>query len=529
MDYQKAKELRGKSFSERLTENLLSGRGIGESFTKTLSEKSKARTMGIKEAFDPLNIAKKLTGGSRLGPALLGKMMGRSKTDLEYFAGDPKKRKMSSMATTGLDAESLQASTESLGRIYELLKQDRQNKVEQQNRKKSFEESLEEQEEQRNQELIKVLTARRKKTPKEKRKEEVKQKETERKTKADNKKTENKENVEQKKADAKKEPEAKKTEGEKKQTVEKVKKEEVKQTADKQKTEAKQKKVEEAPKAAPAPKPAEVKPPTVTKVPPVVISGTKGLVLGALVAAGYSKQAQANVMANVEKESNFKPRSEELEKYSAKTLYKLYGPPGADGGQPADGKNKVRFQSLQEAQAVVDKGPVAVGDLIYGGRMGNNAAGDGYKYRGRGFIQITGKENYDKVGKLIGVDLVNNPDLANQPEVAAKIIPAFFKLRLKKPEDLENIDAVNKAVGSASEQSREQRKKLALAYASELNTGTQIDRASTENRELKKETSVDKPAVIVNNSTTTVQKQASSTNVAPVNDKPAYMKKVQGQ
>ena len=234
-------------------------------------------------------------------------------------------------------------------------------------------------------------------------------------------------------------------------------------------------------------------------------------------------------MANVEKESNFKPRSEELEKYSAKTLFKLYGPPGADGGQPTDGKNKVRFQSLQEAQSIVDKGPVAVGDLIYGGRMGNTNPGDGYKYRGRGFLQITGKENYDKVGKMIGVDLVANPDLANEPEIAAKIIPAFFKLRLKKPEDIENIDAVNKAVGSASEQSKEQRKKLAVAYASELNTGSQIDRASTENKNLKEESGKDKSPIIVNNNTTTVQKQDSTSKSAPVDDRPAYMKKVQGQ
>ena len=94
MDYKKAKDLRGKSFSERMAENLISGSGIGESFKKTLSEKSKARMTGIKEKFDPLNIAKALTGGSRLGPALLGKMTGRSQQDLQYFAGDPKKQKL---------------------------------------------------------------------------------------------------------------------------------------------------------------------------------------------------------------------------------------------------------------------------------------------------------------------------------------------------------------------------------------------------------------------------------------------------
>ena len=93
MDYKKAKELRGKKFSELMTDKLLDDQGVSEAFRKTLSEKSKARTTGIKEKFDPMNIAKVLTGGSRFGPALLGKMMGRSQEDIEYFAGKPKQGK----------------------------------------------------------------------------------------------------------------------------------------------------------------------------------------------------------------------------------------------------------------------------------------------------------------------------------------------------------------------------------------------------------------------------------------------------
>jgi hypothetical protein len=166
MEYQKAKTIRGKSFGELLTDNLISGGGIAGSIKKTLSERSKARMMGIKETFDPLNIAKALTGGSRLGPALLGKMLGRSESDLKYFAGDPKKKSMNSLATTGLDSESLQSSTESLGRIYQFLKQDRDNKVRQRSKENSFEGRIEKEEELRNRELIKALTARRKKKEK---------------------------------------------------------------------------------------------------------------------------------------------------------------------------------------------------------------------------------------------------------------------------------------------------------------------------------------------------------------------------
>jgi putative chitinase len=249
-------------------------------------------------------------------------------------------------------------------------------------------------------------------------------------------------------------------------------------------------------------------------------------VVAALIAAGITnKTAQANILANVDKESGFKPRSEELGKYSAKTLFKLYGPPGVEGGQPSGGKNKVRFKTMQEAQAVVAQGPEAVGDIIYGGRMGNDKPGDGYKYRGRGFIQITGKDMYRAVGKQIGVDLESNPDLANDPAIAAKIIPAFFKLKLgkKKPEDLENIDKVNQMVGSASAQSREERKKLAEKYKSESINGEQLQASSQENKDLKKDMT-SQNSVILNNNTTIIKQGGEKQYLtAPkTNDKPLF-------
>lgn len=57
-----------------------------------------------------------------------------------------------------------------------------------------------------------------------------------------------------------------------------------------------------------------------------------------------------------------------------------------------------------------------------GAVLGNTLAGDGYKFRGRGFVQLTGRYNYSKVGKLIGVDLVANPDRALNPDIAARIL-----------------------------------------------------------------------------------------------------------
>jgi predicted chitinase len=73
------------------------------------------------------------------------------------------------------------------------------------------------------------------------------------------------------------------------------------------------------------------------------------------------------------------------------------------------------------------KDPAQFFDFIYGGRYGNTSPGDGYKYRGRGFIGITFKDNYAKYGKILGIDLVGNPDLANDPKIAATIAVMMMK------------------------------------------------------------------------------------------------------
>lgn len=60
-------------------------------------------------------------------------------------------------------------------------------------------------------------------------------------------------------------------------------------------------------------------------------------------------------------------------------------------------------------------------------RIGNTQPGDGPRFKGRGFIQLTGRFNYKKFGPVVGADLIVNPDLANDPKTAAELLAAFIK------------------------------------------------------------------------------------------------------
>lgn len=76
-----------------------------------------------------------------------------------------------------------------------------------------------------------------------------------------------------------------------------------------------------------------------------------------------------------------------------------------------------RFKTAADAQPYV-KNPQKLANLVYGGRLGNTGPNDGWTYRGRGHIQTTGKVNYDKLSKIVGVDLVKYPDRALETKIS---------------------------------------------------------------------------------------------------------------
>lgn len=103
---------------------------------------------------------------------------------------------------------------------------------------------------------------------------------------------------------------------------------------------------------------------------------------------------------------------------------------------------------------------------VYGGRYGNGpeASGDGYKYRARGLIGITFRDNYRLCGKALGVPLVEQPELLEQPEYAALSAAWFWWDRgLNDKADLGLFDGISSVINGGSNGRAERRELWATA------------------------------------------------------------------
>jgi len=141
----------------------------------------------------------------------------------------------------------------------------------------------------------------------------------------------------------------------------------------------------------------------------------KAIIKAAKALGVTNKFAITAILAIVSKESGFVPRSEaSYATTSGARIMKIFGSKGYTAAE----------------WDVIKKDAVRFFDLIYGGKYGNSTT-EGYKYRGRGFNQITFKGNYSQYAKETGVDIVNDPDLLNTVDVAAKCVVAYFKRNIK--------------------------------------------------------------------------------------------------
>ena len=117
-------------------------------------------------------------------------------------------------------------------------------------------------------------------------------------------------------------------------------------------------------------------------------------------------------------------------------LEALAGPPAADKAMILMALATIRaetevFLPLEERPSKYNTSPGGRLFDLYDSRrdLGNLGAPDGKRFRGRGFIQLTGRANYQAHGEAIGMgtQLVENPDLANDPGVAARLLASFLK------------------------------------------------------------------------------------------------------
>ena len=128
---------------------------------------------------------------------------------------------------------------------------------------------------------------------------------------------------------------------------------------------------------------------------------------------------------------------EENLNYKAATLMKLW---------------PKRFPTLEVANAYAGN-PKKIANMVYATRMGNRdeASGDGYRFRGRGCIQLTGHANYFHAGQALGVDFVMNPDLVATPKYAALTAGWFWDThKINAPAEAGDIVKVTKIINGGT-------------------------------------------------------------------------------
>ena len=107
-----------------------------------------------------------------------------------------------------------------------------------------------------------------------------------------------------------------------------------------------------------------------------------------------------------------------------------------------------RFPTL-EAAAPYANNPEKLANKVYGGRadLGNKEDGDGFKFHGRGCIQLTGRDLYERCGEAIGADLINQPQLLVEPHYAAMSAAWFWnKKGLNALADSKDYDTMTKRI-----------------------------------------------------------------------------------
>jgi putative chitinase len=147
----------------------------------------------------------------------------------------------------------------------------------------------------------------------------------------------------------------------------------------------------------------------------------------------------SHFFAQLVHESGLKPISENLN-YSKEGLLKIF--PKYFTKDSLDKNDNV----ILGTASLYARKPQSIANKVYANRNGNNdeKSGDGWKYRGRGFMQITMKNNYKDLSKDTGIDYINNPDLLlNEADAMIAALWYWKKIDANKLADIDDLDKIS--------------------------------------------------------------------------------------
>lgn len=178
----------------------------------------------------------------------------------------------------------------------------------------------------------------------------------------------------------------------------------------------------------------------------------------------------SHFFAQIKAESGLKPINENLN-YSPEGLISTFG---TDRISISDA-NKYGRTSKQKANQEM------IANIVYGGKwglknLGNSNLGDGWKFKGRGFKQITGRSNYTKLSKDTGIDYLNNPDLLlNEADAMNSALWYWNSHDINKYADLDDLDSISDIINLGHQTKQEgdakgfdKRKELLKQYKNEF-------------------------------------------------------------
>lgn len=120
------------------------------------------------------------------------------------------------------------------------------------------------------------------------------------------------------------------------------------------------------------------------------------------------------------------------------------------------------MRTREQADEIAGRGPEGIANAMYGGafgerRLGNTEEGDGWRFRGRGFVQLTGRANYASAANELGVDIVSNPDIVAEQDFAADATIHYWRDRVVRHGTQLDPDAATPRINSGRLHAQERR------------------------------------------------------------------------